>query len=84
MNESKLSLTTKVARVAIVLVGLVAVLAALQALSGQPAHSASNSKIAFHSDRDGDYEVFTMNPDGSLSSLRQLTFNSFAADRWPG
>jgi murein DD-endopeptidase MepM/ murein hydrolase activator NlpD len=39
MNESKLSLTTKVARVAMVLVALLAALAALQALSAQPAQA---------------------------------------------
>jgi Tol biopolymer transport system component len=35
--------------------------------------SANGRTIAFVSDRDGDYEVFTMRPSGS--NVRQLTFN---------
>jgi hypothetical protein len=80
MIESKYS-ATKVARLAMVLVGLVAALAALQALIAQPAQSSSFSKIAFHSNRDGNYELYSMNYDGT--GLRRLT-NNTAADRGPG
>ena len=37
-------------------------------------------KIAFHADWDGNYEIYTMDSDGSNQT--QLTFND-AADRWP-
>lgn len=40
--------------------------------------SNSGNKLAFISDEDGDYEVFTMNTDGS--GLSQLTQNSFDDD----
>ena len=40
---------------------------------GEPSWSANGRSIAFVSDRDGDFEVFTMRPDGS--NVRQLTFN---------
>jgi TolB protein len=39
----------------------------------EPNWSANGKTIAFVSDRDGDYEVFTMRPNGS--NVRQLTFN---------
>ena len=39
----------------------------------EPNWSANGRTIAFVSDRDGDYEVFTMRPSGS--NVRQLTFN---------
>ncbi len=51
-------------------------------VSAKPAEAAfpgSNGKVAFHSNRvtffnpQGDYEVFTMNPDGT--EVSQLTFN---------
>lgn len=35
---------------------------------------ASQTQIVFSSDRDGDFEIFVMNADGS--SVRQLTFNT--------
>ena len=38
-------------------------------------------KIAFSSGRDGDAEVYTMNPDGS--ELTRLTINSNSDDLWP-
>ena len=41
----------------------------------------TNGKIAFASDRDGDLEVYTMNPDGT--GLTQLTSNAGADDRAP-
>src|SRR3989304_2986660 len=50
-----------------VLALLAAVLAVL-ALGRSPAESAfpgANGKIAFHSDRDGNYEIYAMNADGS-------------------
>jgi len=37
--------------------------------------SASPAKIAFYSERDGNAEIFIMNPDGS--DQRRLTFNQF-------
>jgi Tol biopolymer transport system component len=45
-----------------------------------PAWSPDGSLIAFASDRDGDYEIFVMNADGS--GVSQLTFNS-ADDYYP-
>jgi TolB protein len=50
----------------------------------EPNWSADGKTIAFVSDRDGDYEVFTMRPSGS--NVRQLTFNDaqeFAPDWSP-
>lgn len=40
----------------------------------------ANNKIVFHSNRDGDYEIFTINPDGS--QISQLT-NNFSDDKYP-
>ena len=48
------------------------------ALDTAPAWSPDGTKIAFQSNRDGDWEIFTMNPDGS--GVQQLTHND-AADR---
>ena len=39
----------------------------------EPNWSPDGGRIAFVSDRDGDYEVYTVRPNGS--SVRQLTFN---------
>jgi len=51
------------------------VLAALFVLQPNRAVSYQVSElIVFSSDRDGDFEVYVMNPDGS--SIRQLTFNT--------
>ena len=36
-----------------------------QAWDQFPSFSADGSKIAFASDRDGDYEIYVMNSDGS-------------------
>ncbi|MCZ6725008.1 MAG: DPP IV N-terminal domain-containing protein [Thaumarchaeota archaeon] len=44
------------------------------AAESTPRFSPDGSKIAFVSDRDGDFEIFIMNSDGS--DQRQLTFNS--------
>ncbi|MFN8372770.1 MAG: hypothetical protein U0694_07820 [Anaerolineae bacterium] len=39
----------------------------------QPAWSPDGTQIAFASDRDGDYDIYIMNADGS--DVRQVTFN---------
>jgi Tol biopolymer transport system component len=39
----------------------------------EPSWAADGRRIAFISDRDGDFEVYTMRPNGS--NVRQLTFN---------
>jgi Tol biopolymer transport system component len=50
-------------------VALVVLAMSLSMVSGaRPAEAASpgtNGKVAFASNRDGDFEVFTMNPDGN-------------------
>jgi len=43
-------------------------------IDGGPAWSPDGDRIAFHSDRDGDYEIWVMNADGG--SPAQLTVNS--------
>jgi Tol biopolymer transport system component len=61
---------------------LIVVAAALAAgvlvlVGSRPAEAAfpgANGKIAFSSGRDGDYEIFAMNPDGT--GIEQLTFNT--------
>ena len=63
-------------RVAIA-VGLAALAAAESAAATFP---GTNGKIAFVSDRDGDEEIFVMNPDGSGQT--QLTHNT-TLDRYP-
>jgi Tol biopolymer transport system component len=45
-----------------------------------PAVSPDGARIAFRSNRDGDYEIFVMNRDGS--NVQQLTFNT-AGDNDP-
>lgn len=40
----------------------------------------AHNKIVFHSNRDGDYEIYMMNPDGS--NLTKLTDN-FSTDKYP-
>lgn len=42
--------------------------------NGHPSWSADRKKILYHSDIDGNYEIFMMNSDGS--GKRQLTFTS--------
>jgi Tol biopolymer transport system component len=46
-----------------------------------PRWSPDGTKIAFASNRDGDFEIFVMNADGG--NQHQLTFNSGANDRFP-
>jgi len=68
--------------VAVLIVALVFSIG-LASLFTHPAYAAfpgSNGKIAFHSNRDGDWEIFVMNADGSGQT--QLTFNT-ANDAWP-
>ncbi|MBI4202743.1 MAG: PD40 domain-containing protein [Chloroflexi bacterium] len=48
--------------------------------NGQPAWSPDGSKIAFSTDRDGDYEIYVMDWDGSNPT--QLTSNTWS-DRQP-
>jgi len=46
-----------------------------------PDWSPDGNRIAFSSDRDGDFEIYTMNTNGT--GILQLTTNSFAEDRAP-
>ena len=46
-----------------------------------PRWSPDGSRIAFSSGRDGDFEIFVMNADGS--GQRQITFNAGQQDRIP-
>ena len=50
-------------------------------MDGRPVWSPDGSRIAFESDRDGDGEIYTMNPDGS--GAVQLTRQSVAEDYNP-
>ncbi len=75
---------------------LIAVLACVAMGAGCGGGDESGDLIAFTSDRDGDYEIFVMNPDGT--EVRQLTDNddwdccpkwspdgariAFLSDRW--
>ena len=67
-------------RVVGVFVALVALLAV--APPAQAAFPGQNGKIAFTSDRDGDYEIYVMNPDGSGQTA--LTSNTIrdASPAW--
>ena len=47
-----------------------------------PTASLANTKIAFGSQRDGDYDIYVMNPDGSnLTNITNTTYNE-SAPRW--
>jgi len=50
------------------------------ATDGGPAWSPDGSKIAFHSERDGNSEIYTMNPDGT--NVTRLSYTSLT-DREP-
>jgi Tol biopolymer transport system component len=52
-----------------------------RATDGQPQWSPDGTKIAFNSDKDGDYDIYTMDADGS--DVAQVTKNSDAADVSP-
>ena len=53
---------------------LAGLLVAMALLAGCGGSDESGDLIAFNSDRDGDMEVFVMNPDGT--EVRQLTDNN--------
>lgn len=59
---------------AVTTAGLVIAPIAIQPPEVHAAFPGYNGKIVFHSNRDGDYEIYAMNPDGS--SVVQLTDNS--------
>ena len=59
--------------------GVISVGGLLGASPALGAFPGANGRIAFVSDRDGDYEVYTMNTDGS--GVSQLT-NNDTVDRW--
>ena len=42
-------------------------------LTANKGFEVRREKILFYSNRDGDFEIYTMNPDGS--EIKQLTFN---------
>ena len=48
--------------------------------AGRAAFPGTNGKIAFFSGRDGDYEIYTMNADGTNPT--RLT-SSLGEDSWP-
>jgi TolB protein len=49
-------------------------------IGGGPHCSKDGTRIAFHAEDSEDYEIYTMNPDGS--NIQQLTFNN-SNDLWP-
>jgi Tol biopolymer transport system component len=55
--------------------------ALVPASSATATFPGTNGKIAFSSDADGDYEIYTVNPDGS--NLTQLTHNTSTPDTDP-
>ncbi|MBN1680701.1 MAG: PD40 domain-containing protein [Anaerolineae bacterium] len=62
-------------RILSLLVMLAAVIALPVAFISDSAHAAgAGGHIAFGSDRDGDWDIYVMNPDGS--NVRQLTLNT--------
>ena len=70
---------TRIARLAATLLGLALVFGS-QAPGRASDGSVVNGEIAFHTDRDGDYEIYSMNPDGSGQT--NLT-NNGANDFYP-
>jgi TolB protein len=60
---------------------IIAAITLVRTPAAQAAFPGTNGKIVFSSDRDGDFEIYSMNPDGS--ELTQLTFND-VADGYPG
>ena len=52
----------------------------LPAASENPVWSPDGSQVVFQSDRDGNFEIYVMDVDGS--NPRRLTHNS-AGDYWP-
>ena len=49
-----------------------------------PAWSPDGTKLAFASDRDGDFDIYVVNPDGTGSTDKVTTVShSTANDRWP-
>jgi Tol biopolymer transport system component len=70
-------LSSRVAAVRAVVLAFVAPVVIIVGVAGtKPAEAAfpgKNGRLAFTSDRDGDFEVFTMRPDGS--DVKQLTKN---------
>ncbi len=67
--------------IALLALAFAAVLAALHAPPGESAFPGANGKIAFATFRDGNWEIYAMNPDGSGPT--NLT-NNEAQDRCPG
>src|SRR5947207_12793348 len=74
MNPSPLRCRLLLIPLALTLIGGVLGRSANAAFPGQ------NGKIAFHSDRDGNFAIFTVNPDGS--GLANLT-SGFADNELP-
>jgi len=52
---------------------MVVVVGAVDTKPAEAAFAGKNGRIAFMSNRDGDFEIFTMRPDGS--GVKQLTRN---------
>ena len=56
------------------------------AYDSDPSWSPDGSRIAFNSDRDGNYEVYVMNADGTgqarLTNNAALRIRSFMVSRW--
>jgi Tol biopolymer transport system component len=61
-------------------IGIAVALLAIAAASAQAAFPGANGKIAFSSNRDGDYEIYVMNADGT--GVTKLTDNA-AGDYQP-
>jgi dipeptidyl aminopeptidase/acylaminoacyl peptidase len=66
--------------VAVALIVAIGVALLLTSNKAQATVSGESGRITFQSDRDGNWEIYTMNPDGS--DQRNLT-NNPSWDRWP-